>query len=358
MNSIVTSDGNFGWRGTKAFSAEGVQDVWDSTSLKLASDCLRKYYYVMMEGWQSKELSVHLRFGQHYATALEHYHKARAEGASHDEALFLVVKEALEDTWDRPVCETCYGRGEVNITAEFAANNPQYSKVDFAHRICYECQGTGHQAEGAPWESGHNLKTRGNLIRTIVWYLETFEEDTCSTYILSDGRAGVEYSFKLPVDNGVVFSGHIDRLVNYAQGIYVQDQKTTGSTITARYFEGFAPDIQMSMYTFAGKAIYDIPVKGVIIDAAQIAVGFSRFERGFTFRDEPQLNEWYDTMMRKIEETQAATREQYFPMNTQACGNYGGCPFRQVCSRTPAIRPQFLKGAFVQGPSWDPMRSR
>ncbi len=321
MNSIVTSDGNFGWRGTKAFSAEGVQDVWDSTSLKLASDCLRKYYYVMMEGWQSKELSVHLRFGQHYATALEHYHKAKAEGASHDEALYLVVKEALEDTFDTVVNDE------------------------------------GNQVR-VPWESSHNLKTRGNLIRTIVWYLETFEEDTCSTYILSDGRAGVEYSFKLPVDNGVVFSGHIDRLVNYAHGIYVQDQKTTGSTITARYFEGFAPDIQMSMYTFAGKAIYDIPVKGVIIDAAQIAVGFSRFERGFTFRDEPQLNEWYDTMMRKIEETQAATREQYFPMNTQACGNYGGCPFRQVCSRTPAIRPQFLKGAFEQGPSWDPMRSR
>lgn len=320
MNEIIPAS-NFGWRGTKAFSAEGVQDVWDSTSLKLASDCLRKYYYVMMEGWQSKELSVHLRFGQHYATALEHYHKAKAEGASHDEALYLVVKEALEDTFDTVV-------------------NDEGETV----RV--------------PWESSHNLKTRGNLIRTIVWYLETFEEDTCSTYILSDGRAGVEYSFKLPVDNGVVFSGHIDRLVNYAQGIYVQDQKTTGSTITARYFEGFAPDIQMSMYTFAGKAIYDIPVKGVIIDAAQIAVGFSRFERGFTFRDEPQLNEWYDTMMRKIEETQRATREQYFPMNTQACGNYGGCPFRQVCSRTPAIRPQFLKGAFEQGPSWDPMRSR
>ena len=320
MNDIIPAS-QFGWRGTKAFSEAGVQDVWDSTSLKLASDCLRKYYYVMMEGWQSKELSVHLRFGQHYATALEHYHKHRAAGASHDETLFLVIKEALEDTFDTVV-------------------NDEGDTV----RV--------------PWESGHNLKTRGNLIRTIVWYLETFEEDTCSTYILSDGRAGVEYSFKLPVDNGVVFSGHIDRLVNYAQGIYVQDQKTTGSTITARYFEGFAPDIQMSMYTFAGKAIYDIPVKGVIIAAAQIAVGFSRFERGFTFRDEPQLNEWYDTMMRKIEETQAATREQYFPMNTQACGNYGGCPFRQVCSRTPAIRPQFLKGAFVQGPSWDPMRSR
>lgn len=338
MNDIIPAS-QFGWRGTKAFSEAGVQDVWDSTSLKLASDCLRKYYYVMMEGWQSKELSVHLRFGQHYATALEHYHKAKAEGASHDEALYLVVREALIDTWDYETELT--GEGDPGYP-----NGVNIKRDEQGNRI------------GAPWESGHNLKTRGNLIRTIVWYLETFEEDTCSTYILSDGRAGVEYSFKLPVDNGVVFSGHIDRLVNYAQGIYVQDQKTTGSTITARYFEGFAPDIQMSMYTFAGKAIYDIPVKGVIIDAAQIAVGFSRFERGFTFRDEPQLNEWYDTMMRKIEETQAATREQYYPMNTQACGNYGGCPFRQVCSRTPAIRPQFLKGAFVQGPSWDPMRSR
>ena len=191
----------YGYRTSQAFDANGIQFAWDSSSLKLSTECLRKYYYQMLEGWQSAELSVHLRFGQHYATALEHYHKHRAAGIDHDEAVYLVVKEALEDTYDTVVDEEGNERRE-------------------------------------PWDSKHNLKTRGNLIRTIIWYLEQFEEDTCTTLILSDGRAAVEYSFKLPVDDGIVFAGHLDRLVNYAKGIYVQDQKTTGSTISSRYFEG------------------------------------------------------------------------------------------------------------------------
>lgn len=302
----------------KAFDKDGIQFGWDSTSIKLAEECLYKYKLKLIEGWQPETLSVHLRFGQHYATALEHYHKFVALGIDHDEAVYLVVKEALEDTWDRP-----------------------------------------EDGEAGPWESDHNVKTRANLIRTIIWYLEQFgKDDAVSTLILSDGVPAVEHSFALPVDNGIVFAGHLDRLGVYAGDPYVQDQKTTGSTITQRYFEGFNPDTQMSMYTFAGKVAYGIPVKGVIIDAAQIAVGFSRFERGFTFRVEAQLNEWYDHTMYHIEVARKATRENFFPMNRSSCGNYGGCEFRDICSRAPSVREQFLKAKYIRGPRWDPLTPR
>ena len=211
---------------------------------------------------------------------------------------------------------------------------------------------------GAAWVSDHNAKTRENLIRTIVWYLDQFQEDVTTTLILADGTPAVEYSFALPVDNGIIFSGHIDRVVEYADAPYVQDQKTTGTTITPRYFEGYSPDTQMSMYTFAGKIIYNAPIKGVMIDAAQIAVGFTRFERGFAFRTDDQLNEWYDNAMYHIESARIATRENHFPMNTSSCGNYGGCEFRDICARSPSVRPQFLKGKFVQGKRWDPLDPR
>lgn len=307
-----------------SFTTGGIQFAWDSTSIKLAEECLRKYYYKMIAGWQPETLSVHLRFGQHYATALEHFHKRRALGEDHETALLGVVEEALVDTWDHE------RDAEDNRIAD----------------------------TGAAWVSDHNSKTRENLIRTIVWYLDQFAEDVTSTIILSDGRPAVEYSFRLPIDNGIIFSGHIDRFVEYAHSPYVQDQKTTGTTITPRYFEGFSPDTQMSMYTFAGKIIYNIPVKGVMIDAAQIAVGFSRFERGFAFRTEDQLDEWYDNSMYHIENAQRATKENYFPMNRSSCGNYGGCEFRDICSRSPSVREQFLKAKFIQGPTWDPMKSR
>lgn len=301
----------------KAFR-DGMQYAWDSTSIKLAEECLRKYEYKMIQGWTPHEFSPHLRFGSVYATALEHFYKHRAEGMSHDEATCEVVAEAMIATWD------------------------------------YSEDGTG----GGPWVSSHNLKTRENLIRTIVWYLEQFRADAAEVVILADGKPAVEHSFALPVDDGIVFSGHLDRLVNYADNLMVMDQKTTGTTISSRYFEQFKPDIQMSMYTFAGKIIYNLPVKGVIIDAVQIAVGFSRFERGITMRTDSELQEFYDTTMQTVQTARTATALGHFPMNRTSCDKFGGCEFRKVCSKSPEVRKNFLRADFVQGPRWDPLEAR
>jgi hypothetical protein len=193
----------------KSFDESNVQFGWDQTSIKLAEECLYKYKLRMLEGWRPRGRSVHLFFGGIYASCLEHFHKFRAEGIEYDEALENVVREALVSTW----------------------------------------------IDGEPWVSDHNTKTRENLIRTIVWYFEQFKDDPCATVILSNGVAAVEHSFQLPVDNGIIFSGHLDRLVNFADKIYVQDQKTTATTISSYYFKQYELDTQMSMYSFAGKAI-------------------------------------------------------------------------------------------------------
>lgn len=303
---------------------DGVQFVWSATSIKMAETCLRYYQYTMIEGWHSKSLGPHLRFGQHYAHALEHFHKLLAVGEDREEAIRIVVREALVDTWDHDL-------------------------DDEGNRI----EGTGK-----PWESGHNQKTRETLIRSIIWYLENFKDDVAAPIILSSGEAAVELNVLLDVDDGIMFSAHLDRLAEFAGHQYVMDQKTTGSTLSQYFFNQFSPDTQMSLYTFLGKAALAVPVRGVIIDAAQIAVGFTRFERGMTFRTDGQLNEWYDNAMYHIKAAQHATRENYFPMNTSACGNYGGCIFRTICSRNPDARKNFLLGDFNQGGGYDPLERR
>jgi hypothetical protein len=308
-----------------SFDESGVQFAFDSTSLKLAETCLRKYQYKMLLGWQPERKSVHLLFGGWYASALESYYKYVADGMSQDEALIEVVSEALTETW------------------VFDADE----------------NGDPIAGTGVPWQSDHNTKTRENLIRTIVWYIDQFgEDDSCKTVILSNGQPAVEHSFRLDADDGIVLCGHLDRLVEYGGKVYIQDQKTTQSTITSRYFDGYNPDSQMSLYTFAGKSIFGLPVKGVMIDGAQIAVGFTRFERGFSFRTDDQLNEWYEHSMYYIEKARQATRDNHFPLNPSSCGQYGGCEFRHICSKAPSIREQFLKGDFVRGKRWDPLEVR
>lgn len=318
---------------------DGVQYAWSATTIKMAETCQRYYQYLMIEGWTSRSLGPHLRFGQHYATALEHFHKHLAEGMDREAAVIAVVREALVDTWDYETEPS--GEGD-----EGYPNSVNVKHDEYGNRI------------GAPWDSGHNFKTRETLIRSIVWYLEQFKDDSALPVKLSTGAPAVELSFSLPVDNGVELVGHLDRLAEYADNLYVMDQKTTGTTLSQRFFDQFTPDTQMSLYTFSGQAVFGVPVKGVIIDAAQIAVGFTRYERGMTFRTQGQLNEWYDDTMAVIQRTQHNTRENYFPMNPSACGNYGGCQFRAVCGRDPGVRKNFLAGDFILGGGYDPLERR
>ncbi len=299
-----------------SFDAEGFQHAWDSTSLSTFVTCPRKYLYSILQGWTQEQRSVHLEFGGLYASALEHYHKHRAAGMSYDDAVREVVREVMVATWDAD--------------------------------------------SGAPIDWLHNTKTRDTLIRSIVWYLEQFKDDPMTTVILSDGRPAVEYSFSFALDETYTYCGHIDRLVLYGEDkdVYVQDQKTSGSTITPRYFDGYSPDIQMTGYTLAGQIIFGLPVKGVVIDAAQIAVGFTKFERGFVARSTAMLEEFREEALHYIAEAKRCHDEGYYPMRRTACGNYGGCEFRKVCALAPSLRPMMLEGSFKRRERWDPLQKR
>lgn len=299
-----------------SFNEAGFQYAWDSTSITAFATCPRKYYLSQLQGWTSELRSVHLIFGGHYASALEHFHKHKALGLSHEDALRLVVREALENTWDRE------------------ADKPQ----DWLHAS----------------------KTRDTLVRSIVWYLEQFKDDPMQTVILSDGRAAVEYSFSTELNDEYLYCGHIDRLVTYgdAKDIYVQDQKTSGAQITPRYFQGFSPDYQMTGYTWAGQIIFNMPVKGVVVDAAYIAVGFTAFGRQPVTRSEKQLEEFRHEVLHHIENAKRCHESGYYPMNRTACDNYGGCEFRSICSAVPGVRENLLQGGFKKRDRWDPLQRR
>jgi hypothetical protein len=131
----------------------------------------------------------------------------------------------------------------------------------------------------------------------------------------------------------------------YAGDYYVQDQKTTGSTLGAYYFNRYNPDNQVSLYSLAADIIYKTPVVGVMIDAAQIAVGFTRFARGLIPRTKDQMAEWLDDAIYHIKETWRAAEHGY-PMNDKACQLYGGCEFLEVCSKSPRVRQDYLDGGF------------
>lgn len=309
-----------------------LQYAWDSVSLGALKDCPRRYQYSIIKGWRSKVTGIDLSFGLAYHHGLELYDRKMAEGLSHDDALLFIVRDALISTIDWPKEED-------------------------------------------------SNKNRSTLLRSLIWYLEEFKDDNAKTVTLANGKPAVELSFTLPLDFGpranvpyldelgpvadfvssqlqpqnYILCGHIDRLVSFTGEVFVMDRKTTKTTISPSYFSNYDPDNQMTLYSLAGQIIWNAPVKGVIIDAAQIAVGFTKFERGITWRTSGQLDEWLKDLKYWLGQAEQYAADDYYPMNDRSCRM---CQFKKICSKDPAVRETFLASDFDNSRPWNPLSRR
>lgn len=335
-----------------------IQFAWDSTCLAALKQCPRLYKYLYVDGWAPKDESIHLRFGIEYHQGLHDYEIGRAGGASHDDSLRVAIRDLLVRCGDYPDVDP-NGRPSVRV------------------------------------------KTKTNLVRSIIWYVDQFKDDPAETVIISkfdpDGNQlegsdtpAMEVSFKFELDwgpehtldnGGVIYDaaggpmdyvepgyrkpyllcGHLDRLVTYADETFVMDRKTATTTLTPHYFAQYEPNNQMTLYTLAGQVVLGTSIRGVIIDAAAIQVGGTWFQRGFTYRTQGQLDEWLRDLKWWLKQAEDYAVADHYPMNDTACSMYGGCRFREICSKDPAVRERYLEAQFTKQPvekRWNPLTPR
>lgn len=292
---------------TNPLDADGNYWAWSATLLETFKACPRLFYYNFIAGIRPAGISIHLTFGDIYHAALELYDRERSAGRSHDDATIHTVHFALKASWG--------------------------------------------------WDSDNPAKNRETVVRSVLWYLEEFADDPLATIQLADGTPAVELSFRLELSSRIVLAGHLDRVVEYQGDNFVSDRKTTSSALSAYYFSRYEPDTQMSLYTAASRIIYKAPVKGVIIDAAQVGVTYTRFARSFTFRNDEQLDEFLASAKWWISQVPAA-KAAGWPMNEASCSRYGGCSFRSVCSRVPRVRESMLLGPEFEAGTYNPLEVR
>ena len=308
--------------GNSSFSSAvpGLQLGIDSTSLGAAKTCFYKYKLSIIDGWTPKQESRHLTFGLRMHEGAEEYQKAKSGGKSHDEALGEALNHVLLATW-----------------------NPALKR---------------------PWSSDDRTKNRFTLLRTLVYYLDSRENDVLQTITLPGGKLGVELSFSF--DSGlrsrltgeeIVFCGHLDRIATLNGEPYIIDIKTTGGQLSQRFFAQFSPNNQFSMYMLAGQIAFSTPVKGLIVDGIQVTPTSSEFERGLIPRSKESLEEWLRDAGQWIKWMEDCAESGVWPQNDKACDLYGGCEFREVCSRSPVARDQWLRSNFTKR-TWDPMKNR
>lgn len=297
-----------------------LQLAWDSVSLGALKTCPRFYELSIIEGWEPKQKSVHLEFGLWMHSGRERYYHGRAAGKSHEQSIRIAVQYVLLATWDKRLSR--------------------------------------------PWASDDPNKNRLTLLRSLVWYLDQWQDDPMETTILADGRPAVELTFKFDCqlrtshNEAFLLCGHLDRVGVLDGHTFLSDLKTTKHTIkgfsAAEYFAQFSPDNQMSLYDFSANVVYSLPVQGLIVDAVQVAATFTRFHRSPVARSEAQREEWYEDLRLWLASAEMYAKLDRWPMNDKACFR---CQFRPICAKPPAARDIWLKAKF-QRRVWNPLVER
>jgi hypothetical protein len=293
-----------------------IQFAWDSTSLDYFKRCPQLYKYIMIDGYQSKEDNVHLRFGSEYHKCIADYRISITAGIKHDDAVFDIVKALI-------------------------------FRID-------------------DWWPDHKYKNRLSLLYAVIGYLDSHENDPVQVIELDNEMPAVEYNFWFELeqmctdDQPYVLCGLLDDVNKFNGDYFVRDHKTTTSTPGDYYWKQFEPNNQMTLYTVASKVILEKPAKGVIIDSAQILLTdpYVRFTRGITYRTEDLLEEWLVDLRSWLDQAREYAENDHWPHNDTACNMYGGCRFRDVCASAPQIRQAVLDSDFVKGEPWNPLKPR
>ncbi len=350
------------------------QVAWDSTSLGLLKECPRKYQLTILHGWRPRWESVHLTFGLLYHSGLEGYdHFAASIGKlegnltddEHDEGTLRAVRRAVQQSgkYTTPPCPACDGQGFIlpqsSDPADLLAAPPR----------CELCHGERRDpnapVEWQPWKITDPNKNIVTLTRSLVWYCDHFRTSPLHTVLLSNGKPAVELSFFF--EAGVAaghtygFSGHIDRMAidvtrpSAKPGPH--DRKTTKGAINNQYWKQYNPHNQFSLYNAACALHYSQPTWGLTVDAAQVLVNSTNFDRRFIAFPPQLTDEWLREADSYINLAAMYASMGFWPRNDKSCSNYGGCPFIPVCSKSAEYRQGWLTADFVYHP-WNPMETR
>lgn len=312
------------------FANTNFQWAWDATSLGTLKDCPRKYELSIIRGLRRKPrpkdetaapFETHLPFGTLFHEAVEQLEVNRAQGYEFESGLRDLVRRILVDSISLPEYKT---------------------------------------------------KSRETLIRSIIEYADAKRSDPIQAWKLKDGEAAAELSFqcelgpRLDEDNKIaptiVWCGHIDRIVSLGGTPYVLDTKTTGMSIrtekgAANYFSQFSPDNQFLGYAWAASVVYGVPVRGVIVDAVQVAKTFTAVERAIMQATPQQVAEWKSSVPVWVRQADSFAAAGFWPMNERSCHKFGGCQFREICRRDPSVREGFIAADF-EVKLWNPLVAR
>ena len=317
--------------------------VWDSTQLSAYNSCQIRWFRNHVQHLQQKE-STDLIAGGAFAHGV---HKARVAFYENKASTFGAINVGIEALYE-----------------EYGDYFDPFKPAKSSHRMALALESYFNE---------YDLKY-----------------DECQPLQLSDGKYSIEYSMLEPIldANGnpllhptlklpLLFSGRIDMLAKHAGGIYLVDEKTTGSYFSKNWahqwqtrgqFTGYVWLARQSnipeLHNVIGAIIRGICVptstatKQETIDNFYSSIETIKHISGITARNDHEVDCWHRDMLRSItaalgsytEYLSAGEKEpeKYFSGNWgSSCTDYGrGCMFIDTCKSPNGER--FLESELEQ----------
>ncbi len=367
-----------------------LQWVYDSTTIKLLQGCLRKYNFKFLQGWQEQEVPTALAFGRDLHTCLETYHKCRAYGLDFEASVKRVARlaallgERLQSLDTSRTKETLV-RSVVWYLDEYKDDPLKTALLpDGKPAVELSFMLPVFDIEVGPTDELPDL----DMTDIISWYnfntgqLPSIEE---KIRIVSQGRklfghivmGDCELAPRDPISRSfytitVHFAGHIDRVVHFGDEVFITDYKSSKYPLTLEWIKGFDMSTQFEGYYTAAhilasqpNSVFPSPPAGVLVDALQLGVNFTRFAR-FPLRYSASVADDFLSNLEALVRIKAETAARLgcYPREAESeCDSYrrmggtGGCECRPVCLAPPAARERELQQRFVKS-VWDPSVAR
>lgn len=292
--------------------------VLDSTIVASFRSCRQKAYLEYAEHWKPRTPSVHLHAGGAFAKGLEYARRAfYVEGRPEDVAIRFGLSALLKT----------YG--------------------DF---VC-------------PADSAKSLE---RMLGAYEYYFTQYplNADKAVPVTLPGGNRGIEFSFAEPLtwEDGstilhpntgdpLLYCGRMDMIVNYAGGMYGEDDKTT-SSLGASWSKQWDLRSQFTGYCWGAKAA-GFPLQGFLVRGISILKTKYETQQAITYRPQWMIDRWYSQLRRDVRNMLHCYETGVWDWDLDhACTEYGGCVFRKVCL---SAQPQpWLENDFERR-VWNPL---
>jgi len=274
-------------------------DILDSTKLQDASACRRKFMFAHVFGWRSAYPNNHLVFGSAWHLAM---------------AYLLEKGYSIENIGD------AYAIFEEEYRKDFSPDTDDmfFPKVPYV--------------------------VLTNLAKYVLQYKE-IDGEYKTLHIEVAGSVPILYGYRLHFK--------LDSILQHiTSGMYSSREHKTGSRLSQAWRDQWCSKIQTGTYQHVLMCMYDkelvegISINGAIFTSGIKKAGKVEFERVPVRRSDLMMEVWLHNVSElaaDISDDIAELREDFnnhvrdevlslFPMNTETCGGYNGCLYKDMCT--------------------------